>query len=159
MEKPILYRKRLIPDECIMLKNDEILYAEDDLIITRWKTIRPKKELSHGLSAYFLEKGIKVSKFYSHDDRLICWYCDIITHTFDKCANTCVVTDLLADVLVYPDGTVKVADLDELADAAEKKLLSREQLLISLRQLDWLLQIIYSGRFNELTKLIDDYDV
>lgn len=157
MSKPILYRKRLIPAECILLKNDEILHAEEHLIVTRWNTIRPKKELSHGLSAFFLDKGIKISKFYSHTDELICWYCDIITHTFDKETNTYVMIDLLADVLVYPDGLVKVVDLDELALAAEKKLLSEEQLLIALRQLDWLLKTIYSGRFSDLLLYVDRF--
>lgn len=157
MPKLTLYRKRLIPDECIQLKNDEILYAEKDLIITKWNTIRPKKELSHGLSAFFLDKGIKISKFFDHANELICWYCDIITHTYDRDSNTYVMIDLLADVLVYPDGTVKVVDLDELALATEKKLLSEEQLLIALRQLDWLLQTIYSGRFRELLLYVDRF--
>ena len=143
MQKPVLYRKRLIPDECILLKNDEILHAEENLIVTKWNTLRPKKELSHGLSAFFLDRGIKISKFYNHAGELICWYCDIITYTYDRDTDTYVMTDLLADVLVYPDGTVKVVDLDELALAAEKKLVSEEQLLIALRQLDWLLQTIY----------------
>ncbi len=157
MRKPVLYRKRLIPDECILLKNDEILYTEENLIVTKWNTIRPKKELSHGLSAYFLDKGIKISKFYDHADKLICWYCDIITYTYEEETNTYVMIDLLADVLVYPDGTVKVADLDELALATEKKLLSKEQLLIALRQLDWLLQTIYSGRFGDLLLSVDQF--
>lgn len=156
MNKLSLYRRRLIPDECILLENDEILRLEENLIITRWDTIRPKKELSHGLSAFFLDKGIKVSKFIDHDGNLICWYCDIITHEFDRENNACVIIDLLADVLVYPDGSVKVVDLDELADAAEKKLISHEQLLISLRQLDALLQIIYSGRFCELQSYLEE---
>ena len=29
-----LYRRRLIPDECILLKDDIILYADDDHILT-----------------------------------------------------------------------------------------------------------------------------
>lgn len=150
MTKPTLYRKRLIPNECNLLENDEILYLDENLIITRWKTIRPKKELSHGLSAFFLDKGVKVSKFYNHQDQLICWYCDIITHTHDPKTNTYIMTDLLADVLVYPDGTVKVVDLDELAQAAEKKLITEKQLFMALKQLDWLLQVIYSGKFETL---------
>ena len=158
MNKPVLYRKRLIPEEFILLKNDEVLHQEENMIITKWNTIRPKKDLSHGLSAFFLDKGIKVSKFYDHDHQLICWYCDIITHTYDENTNSYVFIDLLADVLVYPDGTVKVVDLDELAEATEKKLISKEQLLISLRQLDALLQTIYSGKFEMLTKYIDDIE-
>ncbi|WP_296835517.1 DUF402 domain-containing protein [Marvinbryantia sp.] len=157
MQKPVLYRKRLIPDECILLKNDEILHAEENLIVTKWNTLRPKKELSHGLSAFFLDRGIKISKFYNHAGELICWYCDIITYTYDRDTDTYVMTDLLADVLVYPDGTVKVVDLDELALAAEKKLISEEQLLIALRQLDWLLQTIYSGSFRKLLQYVDQF--
>lgn len=156
MNKLSLYRRRLIPNECILLENDEILRLEENLIITRWNTIRPKKDLSHGLSAFFLDKGVKVSKFIDHDGNLICWYCDIITHEFDRENNACVIIDLLADVLVYPDGSVKVVDLDELAQAAEQKLISQEQLLISLRQLDALLQIIYSGRFCELQSYLEE---
>lgn len=155
MSKPILYRKRLIPNECIRLDNDEILHADEKLIVTRWNTIRPKKDLSHGLSAFFLDKGIKVSKFLDHQDRLLCWYCDIITHEYDKETNTYVMIDLLADVIVYPDGSVKVVDLDELADATQQKLITEEQLLISLRQLDWLLQTIYRGEFAALQKCVD----
>ena len=157
MQKPVLYRKRLIPDECILLKNDEILHAQGNLIVTKWNTLRPKKELSHGLSAFFLDRGIKISKFYNHAGELICWYCDIITYTYDRDTDTYVMTDLLADVLVYPDGTVKVVDLDELALAAEKKLISEEQLLIALRQLDWLLQTIYSGSFRKLLQYVDQF--
>lgn len=156
MNKLSLYRRRLIPNECILLENDEILRLEENLIITRWNTIRPKKDLSHGLSAFFLDKGVKVSKFIDHGGNLICWYCDIITHEFDRENNACVIIDLLADVLVYPDGSVKVVDLDELAQAAEQKLISLEQLLISLRQLDALLQIIYSGRFCELQSYLEE---
>lgn len=156
MQKPILYRKRLIPLECILLEKDHVLHREANYLITKWDTIRPKKSLSHGLSAFFWDKGIKVSKFYGHDNKLICWYCDIITYEYQAETDTYITIDLLADVLVYPDGTVKVVDLDELADALEQKLISQELLLTALRQLNGLLQIIYSGHFKDLQKYIDD---
>ena len=107
-----LYRKRIIPQECILLEDDEILYLDQEVIITKWNTIHPKKTLHHGYSCYFMERGFKVSKFYDHDNKLISWYCDIISHTFDKATNTYVFTDLLADVILYPDGFVRVVDLD-----------------------------------------------
>lgn len=156
MNMPTLYRKRLIPNECVHLNHDEILHLEDNLIITRWKTIRPKKRLSHGLSAFFLDKGIKVSKFYDHDGQLIYWYCDIITSEYDTASNTYTIIDLLADVIVHPDGTIEVVDLDELADATEQKLISEEQLLISLRQLNRLLKMIYEGKFDRLQAYIEE---
>ena len=95
-EKPVLYRKRLIPSECIRLDNDEILLRSDSLLVTRWKTIRPKKELSCGSSCYLLDKGWKVSRFLNHSGELICWYCDIIDYTWDAQTDTYVFIDLLA---------------------------------------------------------------
>ena len=45
---------------------------------------------------------------------MLFWYCDIVDHTFDTATDTYIFTDLLVDVIVYPDGFVKVVDLDEL---------------------------------------------
>ena len=47
-ESPVLYRKRLIPDECVRLKDDEILSFDDDIIVTKWCTLHPKHDLDHG---------------------------------------------------------------------------------------------------------------
>lgn len=37
-----IYRKRLIPEECILLKDDIIVEQNDDYILTKWKTLNPK---------------------------------------------------------------------------------------------------------------------
>ena len=50
MADPILYRKRLIPDECVLLKDDVILYRDDQMIVTGWHTLKPRKDLHHGCS-------------------------------------------------------------------------------------------------------------
>lgn len=155
METPILYRKRLIPDECIELKDDTLLYRSEDMIVTKWTTIRPKKTLDHGYSCYFLKHGVKVSKFYDLEDHLVCWYCDIVCHTYDPDTDTYVFTDLLADVIVYPDGSLKVVDLDELADGLEQGLMTPKLLQCALRQLDWLLNKIYSGEFSNLQACVE----
>ena len=153
-----LYRKRIVPEECILLEDDVLLYMDSEVIITKWNTIRPKKTLHHGYSCYFLERGFKVSKFYDHDGNLISWYCDIIKHTMDPETNTCVVTDLLVDVIVYPDGFVRVVDLDELADALRDGLISQEDLQLALRRLDKLLSLIYKGAFGRLQRYIEEYE-
>lgn len=158
MKTPVLYRKRLIPEECILLKDDLVLHRDEKTIFTRWNTIRPKKELHHGVSCYFLENGIKVSKFYNAKDHLLCWYCDIVTHTYDAASDTYIFTDLLADVILYPDCTHQVVDLDELAEAAEQKLLPSELVCTGLRQLDWLLRQIYNGTFSYMQKYIDEME-
>lgn len=151
-----LYRRRIIPDECVLLADDRILRMDKEIIVTGWNTIRPKKTLHHGYSCYFLERGYKVSKFYDHDGNLISWYCDIVSLTRDEKENTYIFTDLLADVIVYPDGFVRVVDLDELADAFRDEKITSQQLQTALRHLDKLLGVIYSGHFDRLTKPIDD---
>ena len=67
--------------------------------------------------------------------------------------------DLLADVLIYPDGFVKVVDLDELADAEEAGIITKEQLLKSLRTLDKLLGMIYSGDFKRIRDYVESFEV
>lgn len=155
-----LYRKRIIPEECVFLKDDEILYQDREVIITRWHTLRPKKTLHHGYSCYFLERGFKVSKFYDHDNRLISWYCDIISHTCSvdpqTGVHTYVFTDLLVDVVIYPDGFVRVVDLDEMADALRDGRMSQSELQDALRHLDKLLSVIYAGHFGKLQQFIND---
>ena len=152
---PILYRKRLIPEECILLKDDVILYRDDRIIVTSWHSLKPRKDLHHGYSCYYLDKGIKVSKFYRPDNTLPYWYCDIVDYDYSPDTETYVVTDLLADVIVYPDGFVKVVDLDELVAALESGLLSEDLLKKSLLRIDALLKIIYGNNFSALQEPID----
>ena len=154
MTNPILYRRRIIPDECVLLKDDIILSCDEDHIVTRWNALRPKKDLHHGASCYFLKEGFKVSKFCREDDSLLYFYCDIVDYNYDAVQNNLIVTDLLADVIIYPDGFVKVVDLDELVTALEARSISLDTLKSSLNKLDKLLNIIYSGKFENLTKML-----
>jgi len=150
-----LYRKRLIPMECILLKDDTIEYCSDEMLVTSWKTLKPKTEFSHGCSCYFFKEGFKVSKFYKQDGQLLYYYCDIVEFEKNDEDDSLIITDLLADVILYPDGKVHVMDLDELADAQEQALISGTQLNRSLRQLDKLLNIIYKGDFSQLLEKME----
>lgn len=155
MNNPSLFRKRLIPEECIPLKDDQILLCNDTCIVTSWMALHPKKDLHHGYSCYFLKEGYKVSKFYKHDGSLLYWYCDIVNYNYNAEQNSLLVTDLLADVIIYPDGFVKVVDLDELVEALNENKITNEELKESLLKLNRLLEIIYQGKFHELTGQID----
>lgn len=157
MTNPILYRKRLIPDECVLLKDDIVLYRDDQMIVTGWNSLKPRKDLHHGCSCYYLSEGFKVSRFYQEDNSLIFWYCDIVDYSYEQAADTYVVTDLLADVIVYPDGFVKVVDLDELVTARQSHILSDQMLDKALLRLNRLLQIIYGGGFSSLQKPTEQY--
>lgn len=158
MDKPLLYRKRIIPEECIALKDDIILFQDEDIIITKWHAIKPKKELHHGYSCYFLKDGYKISKFYKEDNSLMYWYCDIIKYSYTPNTNTYIFTDLLADVLIYPDGFVKVVDIDEIAEALNIGMITASDVSQALYSLDRLLKIIYSNQFHTLQKKIEDIE-
>ena len=153
-----LYRKRYIPDESILLKDDTILFASDNLIITSWKTLKPRKDINHGYSAYFIDKGFKVSKMFHADGHLVYWYCDIIDTEYTKETNTYVFQDLLADVLIYPDGSVKVLDLDEVADLLESNVIDAPTVCKSLRILNELLQLIYQNQFEKYQQVINEIE-
>ncbi len=156
-EKPLkLYRKRYIPNQCIPLEDDVIVEQNDEFILTTWKTINPKTTFDHGSSCYLLKEGLKVSKFYRPDGSLLYWYCDIVNFEWTEAENALTVVDLLADVILYPDGRVKVMDLDELAEALERELITPKQLTAALRQLDYLLCMIDRDKFDRLQAILND---
>ena len=153
-KQPLLFRKRIIPDECIPLKDDKVIYANDRIIVTSWKTLRPKEGFDHGDSCYFLQEGYKVSRFLRSDNSLVYWYCDIIDYSYREEDNSYIFRDLLADVIIMPDGFVKVVDLDEFEEALECGTLNGTDVRRALRSLSNLLNIIYDGHFDNLTKEI-----
>lgn len=157
MADPILYRKRLIPEECVLLKDDRFLYRDEEIIVTAWNTLKPRKDLHHGRSCYYLREGIKVSRFYDENGSLLYWYCDIVDYDYDAKTDTYVITDLLADVIIYPDGFVKVVDIDELVTAKEAGLLTDALLKKALLTLNHLLQVIYDGGFEKLQEPLEKY--
>ena len=154
-----LYRKRFIPEELLSLHKDIVLYADEDLILTRWDTVKPRTDFSHGISAYFLKKNCKVTKVLKADYELVYWYCDIMQMVDGPQTNdnerVLIMEDLLIDVIVYPDGSVRVLDLDEAAEAAEQGLITQEMLCRSMRAANNLLNDIYAGKFIEYQKEIE----
>lgn len=156
MSRPRLFRRRFIPDENIELKDDMILALEPNLIITSWNVLKPRRDISRGVSAYFIDKGIKVSKVFDNAGQMVYWYCDIIETHYDEKENIYTFNDLLIDVVVYPDGHVEVLDMDEFADAMEQGILSVGTIAHAMRATDDLLHTIYAGEFEKYTHYIDD---
>jgi len=151
MQKLKLYRRRFIPNETIELKNDQIIRADDSIIVTKWKTINPKPDFSHGLSVYVLDCGWKISRFLNDSGQCVYTYCDIIDAVYKKEENSILVTDLLVDIIVYNDGFVKVADLGEVAEALEAGIIDAALAAKALRRADGLLTVIQEGRLPEFT--------
>ena len=147
LERPTILRKRLIPYETVNLASDELLYLDDSLLITKWNTLHPKKEFKSGVSYYFLDKSFKVSRFYGHDSSLLYWYCDIIEVSFDAATNTYLMLDLLLDIKVFADNHIEILDEDELTEAYEKKLITKEQFLFSHSCMESLITAVQKGLF------------
>lgn len=155
MEQIRLFRRRYLPDETIELKDDKVLSLSENMIITKWDVLKPRNDIAEGYSAYFLDQGVKLSKVLDASGELVYWYCDIIKPVIDKIAGTYTFHDLLIDVLIYPDGSVRVVDLDEFADMMEQNTLDSTVCLEALRATDALLKKIYSGNFTEMTQYIE----
>ncbi|RKI41812.1 DUF402 domain-containing protein [bacterium D16-51] len=156
MKQIRLFRKRYLPDETIELKDDTILSLSEHMLVTKWDVLKPRSDISNGLSAYFFDRGVKVSKIYNASQELVYWYCDIVEPQIDTETGMYIFTDLLIDILIYPDGHVEVLDLDEFADMMEQNILSCALGIEALRRTDHLLNLIYSGNFSKLAKYIED---
>ena len=152
-----LFRKRYLPEEIIEL-DDEIIFHDNDILVTKWKAIRPKPDLSHGTSCFFLKQGIKISKFYRADGSLIYWYCDIGDCHTDNNLEEFVFIDLLADVIIYPDRKVRVVDLAEVADFYENNKIDSISICKMLRRLDYLLESINDGTFKNMQDTLEKYE-
>ena len=153
-----LYRRRFIPDELTWLKDDAILRLDDEMLVTRWKSLRPHTDFAGGISVFFLKEGWKVSKILDCNGKLLHWYCDIIDIVRNEAENSLTYEDLLFDVVVSPSGRVKVLDCDEAAQAFESGLITKEQLTHALKALHELLEVIYHSRFDRLQTIVDSYD-
>jgi len=53
MKKPIILRKRYIPDEVIDISGDELVFRSEDLLITKWNPIRKRPDISGGIRLPF----------------------------------------------------------------------------------------------------------
>ncbi len=157
MNNLTLYRKRLIPDECILLKDDIIVHADNDVIVTTWHSLKKRKDIGTGISLYLMNQGIKASKFYSNNGDFLYWYCDVVDYVVDKEANSVTTIDLLADVIVYPNYFVKVMDLDELSEAHKTGLINDDQLHKALEITNILVSGDVKENFDRFQIIIDKY--
>lgn len=156
-----LFRKRHIPQECLPLNKDKVLYLDDSILITQWNTIHPRKDFASGTSVFDFKNHWKITRVAKEDGSLYHWYCDIMKMEINKETNTYVMVDLLVDVVIEADNSVHVLDLDEVADAYEQGLITSEELTLALRSADRLLRLIRDdaseGGFSKYLTMIEKY--
>ena len=166
-EKIILFRRRFIPNELTYLKDDELIAYNDEKIVTKWKSLKPRPDFAGGLSTYYRKKGLKISKIIDNDGNFLHWYCDIVTECgaealdvdhdcklrngadrfilfgADSDLTPIVYQDLLIDIIVNPNGLIEVADMDELAEAHKKGLITSEMTDKALHTAESYLHLLY----------------
>ena len=140
-----IYRKRYIPNEIIDISGDKVEFVNEDLQITSWLPIHPRNDVAFGMSYTYLKKGWKISKFYDKDKNFLYWYCDIIDAQIKD--EEYILVDLLVDIKVYPDGRYEILDEEELDEALNEGLITKEQKEEALNKLNALLEIIKKGEF------------
>lgn len=144
-----IFRRRFIPNEIVDISGDEVVFRDDKKLITRWLPIKPRPDIGSGMSCIYFDKGIKISKIFDKSGNFKHWYCDIIKHEYIKEEDKYIVTDLLVDVVVYPDGHYEVLDLEELDEALKENLISLEVKEEALDKMNSLLDVIKKGEFEE----------
>ena len=140
-----IYRKRYIPNEIIDISGDKVESVSEDLLVTSWLPIHPRNDVAFGMSYTYLKKGWKISKFYDKDKNFLYWYCDIIDAQIKD--EEYILVDLLVDIKVYPDGRYEILDEEELDEALNQGLITKEQKDEALNQLNALLETIKKGEF------------
>lgn len=147
MKKPIVYRKRYIPDEIVDITEDELIFRNEEILITKWKPIKKRDDISKGISYTFLKEGYKISRFYGPLGEFIYWYIDIIDVKYEKESDKYILIDLLLDVKIMPDESTQVLDAEELSVAIRDNIITKKETCMALSILDKILKMIYSGKF------------
>lgn len=149
MKNITVIRKRYIPNEEVDISGDRILLKTDDILMTKWRPIKPRGDFSWGMSYVDLHDNYKISRFYDENDNFLFWYCDIleIDYSRDDSGEKYIFTDLLIDIIVNPDGTYEIKDIDEINEALEKGLIDKRQYDTSVFAMDRLVENIQKGAF------------
>ena len=133
------------------------MHYDGQVLITKWKTLKPRPDFDRGISCYIIDKGIKISKFF-HNERLIYHYIDIIETCPQPSSNEIIFNDLLIDVVVENTGAVKLVDLEQIPLAIERGLITCEQAMSALRISAWLLDKLYKDSLDELLEYFGGYN-
>lgn len=108
----------------------------------KWLTILPQDDW-YCITAMMDEEG-----------NILLWYIDMIAKQGADAAGVPYFDDLYLDLVVYPDGTIVVDDMDELVDALSKKDITQEQYNLAIETSSRLQQGMLSNisSFTEYTR-------
>lgn len=145
---PEMERERVFLGETNLLKEDVMIYRDNELLVVRWDTINRNKVFAKGISFYFPEEKIKVSALFDKDGGLVKYYCEVVEADYNKDSDKYVFRDLIVDVDLYEDGTYEELDEDQLKIALEddeNEIITPEKSREILRVKDNIIRKIHEG--------------
>lgn len=98
----------------------------------------------HGNDIVFCDKGMKwlsilpqndwycITAMMNEKEEILLWYIDMIAAQGIDVDGVPYFDDLYLDLVVYPNGTIVVDDMDELEDAFSKKDIAQEQFHLAI---------------------------
>ncbi len=150
-----IYRKRFEPDECVLLKDDEIVYADRSYICTKWETLKPRDDFDSGASIYDIKNGVKVSKFCKNG-RILYYYIDIIGIEYSVDDDSYLCTDYVLDIVLQTDHkSYTILDEDELDVLIENGTLNSTQVAETYSKLNFMVTCIEENNFNFYLEIFD----
>lgn len=148
-----MIRKRLSYDtwECIIDRDWHCRKVNSEFL-TGYIGLIDIKEVSevqiwkfHGEDIVFCDKGMKwlsilpqndwycITAMMNEKEEILLWYIDMIAAQGIDADGVAYFEDLYLDLVVYPDGTIVVDDMDELKDALVKKDITLEQFHLAIK--------------------------
>lgn len=106
------------------------------------------------LSLLSEEDGYCITAIFNENQKIVVWYIDMIAGQGVDADGVPYFEDLYLDLVVYPDGTIIVDDMDELEDALVQKDITRQQYQRALDTAEWLKKGMLSdiSGFTEFTR-------
>lgn len=58
-----LIRKRFYPEEEVDISSDEVVYMNNEILVTKWLPIKKREDIKWGASCVYLKKVLKLARF------------------------------------------------------------------------------------------------
>ena len=145
-----IYREELIEATEFRLKTFAALSVEISQPLSkywqRYGLLGPTDWVASLTKYYFFNDYLGLLAIYDGADRLLGYYCDIVT-PLQKIGDDYYRTDLVLDLWITPNFELYELDWDEYEQVIEQGLMSIEQQVIARNTLDRLKTGVATGRF------------
>ncbi len=134
---------QLLEKNCRENKQRNIFIRHNENILVE---IPPYNSDENYIIIYCINEGLQFS--LGHKKKHKWWLVDIVDIEEIK-PNVYVVNDLLLDISIEPSGKYHVLDVDEFEEACSLNILTKEQMIKSLKSLDKAIKVLNQTTFPE----------